>query len=131
MKKLRPIGRLVPNEPVGERESLCHLNKGDKPHEWKMMKFPVYSEQDIAAGAALRQARKLTDLTFGSAGDLLGLRPSEVSGLERGQVRFEKSATVKKLLALYRKHENPNRKPEPAAKPGFLTDLVRKAMKES
>jgi len=127
--KRQPVGKLVPNEPVGERESFCHLNKGDKPHEWKFVNLPVYSEQDVAAGEALRQARKTTDLTFGTGGELLGLRPSELSDLERGRQRFKDPEDVKKMLELYKQHRNPNRKPEPKKTFSF-EKLVAKALKE-
>jgi hypothetical protein len=100
--KLIPIGKLVPNEPVGSRQGECHVNRGVKRHTWELLTFQIYSEQDTAAGEALRQARLSARHTYGTGGKLLGLRPSELSSLEHGRVRFENSETTKAMLERYR-----------------------------
>ncbi len=93
--------RLIDNTPTGSRTSLCHLNKGDQPHEWREMDFPTFSPEDEARGERLRDARVQAGLSLREASSLLGLSVVDLGRVERSLARFAEPADEERALALF------------------------------
>lgn len=68
--------------PIGKRKTWGHLNMGDKPHVWGEFELNEYPPSP--EGEALSDFRRALGMYLGQAGDVLGLRPSQISNLERG-----------------------------------------------
>jgi len=94
--KLRPV------EPVGTERSYCHMNRGDQPHTWEYVDFPVYPKAQMERAKALRKARVDADLGLRDGAKLFGLRPVEMSGLERGSLTVDDNEWEEMLATIER-----------------------------
>lgn len=78
-----------------------HINKGDAPHEWRMMRCDGCNgsgywtaAQAIRArdGEAMRAARVERGETLRMAARRMGITPSQLSAIECGRVPFRRDA---------------------------------------
>jgi hypothetical protein len=73
-------------EPIGTRKTYAHVNHADpSKHGFQWIDWPVFPPEHEVAGSRLRKARVDLDMGLREASRLLGLTPTELSGIERGE----------------------------------------------
>lgn len=78
-----------------------HLNRGDRPHEWRMLKCDGCAgsgywtaQQAVLArdGEKMRQERLAHDESLREAAKRMGISPAELSAIEQGRSRSKDGA---------------------------------------
>lgn len=73
-------------EPIGTRKTFAHVHHADQDkHGFQWIDWPVYPREHQEAGQELRERRVDLDLSLREAADRLGIKPVELSGIERGE----------------------------------------------
>lgn len=93
-----PKVAVVPNTPIGTRETLAFVTR-ESGCGVETLKLDVFSDEDRARGEALRERRVAAGLCLGQAADFLGLRAVDLSGLERGRMRFADPEAAEAAIA--------------------------------
>ncbi len=78
------IPKLINARPVGTSRGVAHINMGDNPHRFQEVELPIYEKTSV--GLRLRAMRKALGLNLMEASRRVGIRPSEVLGLESGRL---------------------------------------------
>lgn len=95
---MQPPLVVIPVAPVGSHESLAFVNP--PPPDGCLQRVTVKDYPPSPRGEALRDTRLALDLGFRTAADVLGLRPSEVSALERGSATLSADDWCRVWVAL-------------------------------
>jgi hypothetical protein len=89
---------VVDATPIGKSKYVALSSWDSHPHTWKKIEFNEYAP--YPDGKRLRDCRRGLGVTLRDAARELGLRPSEVSGLERGSKVLDRGIDMDHVIAV-------------------------------